>query len=69
MRVGADSDCLTLHHCLLAAAKPSPLDESHLGPLIDGPGGRRFTAAAAHGAGLSAPEAVALPRSALRRIS
>ena len=69
VRVGADSDALTLHHCLLAAAKPSPLDESHLGPLLDGPGGRRFTAAAAHGAGLSAPEAVALAHSALRRIS
>ncbi|MGZ4666127.1 MAG: hypothetical protein ACXV5Q_14140 [Frankiaceae bacterium] len=33
VQVGADSDALTLHHCLLAAAKPSPLDESHPGPL------------------------------------
>ena len=55
-----------LHHCLLAAGKPSPLDASRLELLLDGAEGRRSTEAALAGAGLSGAEAVLLARSTLR---
>jgi predicted ATPase/DNA-binding SARP family transcriptional activator len=67
VRLGAEQDALTLHHCLLAVGKPSPLDACRAGRLLDGPSGERFAAAVAHGSGLSAAEAVRLARSCLRR--
>ncbi len=65
VRLGADEDAVALHHCLLAAVKPSPLEADSAARLLDGPGGKRFTAAAVRGSGLSAAEAVALARSRL----
>jgi len=35
-----------LHHCLLAAGKPSPLGSKQRAVLLDGPGGTRFSRAA-----------------------
>jgi hypothetical protein len=51
LRQGADDDAVALHHALVAAHKPSPLDEAGI-DRIDG---------------LSAVEAVARARSALAR--
>ncbi|HEY0813431.1 MAG TPA: BTAD domain-containing putative transcriptional regulator [Pseudonocardia sp.] len=67
VRLGAEQDAATLHHCLLAAGKPSPLDPAAAAQLLDGPNGVRFGAAARRGAELSAAAAVALARDSLSR--
>jgi predicted ATPase/DNA-binding SARP family transcriptional activator len=67
VRLGAEQDAAMLHHCLLAAGKPSPLDPVAAARLLDGPDGPRFVAAARHGAELSAAGAVALARDSLLR--
>ncbi len=71
VRLGADADAdaVVLHHCLVAAAKPSPLDGCRLLQLLDGPGGPRFAAAAARGSRLTGARAVALARTRLRLIA
>jgi predicted ATPase/DNA-binding SARP family transcriptional activator len=68
VRIGAEQDAVTLHHYLLAAGRPSSLDASRAGRLLDGPGGERFGAAAAGGASMSAAEAVQFAHSCLRRL-
>ncbi|WP_445182759.1 BTAD domain-containing putative transcriptional regulator [Pseudonocardia sp. Cha107L01] len=67
VRLGADYDAVVLHHCLLAAAKPSPLDASRAAGLAEVLGAERFAAARSLGSGLSAAAAVAVARSCLRR--
>jgi hypothetical protein len=67
VRLAAQEDAVVLHHCLLAAGKPSPLDASRSSRLLDGPGGNVYAAAAARGSDLSAAEAVLLARSCLLR--
>jgi hypothetical protein len=37
VRLGADADAITLHHCLLAHGKPSPLEPAQAARLGDGP--------------------------------
>jgi predicted ATPase/DNA-binding SARP family transcriptional activator len=68
-RLGAEEDAVTLHHCLVAAAKPSSLDSSRLARLLDGPHGERFASAAARGAALTRAEAVTLARTRLRELA
>jgi len=65
VRGGAGEEALTLHRCLLAAGKPSPLDAARAARLLDGPDGPAWTGAAARGDALSGAEAVLLARSAL----
>ncbi|MBA3905802.1 MAG: hypothetical protein H0X35_03835 [Pseudonocardiales bacterium] len=67
VRLGAERDAATLHHCLLAAGKPSPLGPLAAARLLDGPDGPTLAAAARHGAELSAAGAVALARDSLSR--
>jgi predicted ATPase len=64
VRLGAHHEALVLHHCLLAAGKPSALDQRQAQNLLDATPSR---AAAERGAGLSPTEAVALARCALAR--
>jgi hypothetical protein len=68
VRLGAEQDAALLHHCLLAAGKPSPLDPERAARLLDGPEGPRFAAAARRGAELGAAEAVTLARDSLSRL-
>ena len=49
VRLGAERDAAVLHHCLLAAGKPSPLGAKQAAGLLDGPDGPRFAAAARRG--------------------
>ena len=65
VRLGADADAITLHHCLLAHGKPSPLEPARAARLGDGPDGPLHAAAAREGARLTAAEAVRRARSAL----
>ncbi len=67
VRTGSDEAAATLHHCLTAAGKPSPLGRKQVELLLDGPDGRRFAEAARRGASLSEAEAVLLARDALSR--
>ncbi|WP_300008003.1 BTAD domain-containing putative transcriptional regulator [Pseudonocardia sp.] len=64
-RLDAGADAVAVHHCLVAAGKPSPLRAAHLARLLDGPGGARFAAAAARGSALTGDAAVALCRARL----
>jgi predicted ATPase/DNA-binding SARP family transcriptional activator len=57
-----------LHHALAGASKPSPLGERGLTALAEQLGPEQFAAAAAHGASLSAPDAVAYARHRLERV-
>ena len=65
VRMGAEEDAVVLHHCLVAAGRPSPLDPVRLASLLDGPDGPRFAAAAARGRDLAGTDAVALARAGL----
>jgi tetratricopeptide (TPR) repeat protein len=67
VRTGAHAEAVTLHHCLLAAGRPSPLDTARLAGLLDGPDGPRQAAAAARGGAMTLSAAVAYARDALRR--
>ncbi len=67
VRLGADADAVALHHCLVAQAKPSPLQPARAARLGDGPDGPLHAAAAREGARLTAAEAVRRARSVLRR--
>ena len=69
VRLGADADAVTLHHCLVARGKPSPLEPGRAARLGDGPDGPLHAAAARDGAGLTAAEAVRRARTVLRRYS
>jgi predicted ATPase len=69
VRLGAEEDAVVLHHCLVAAAKPSMLDPQRLIELLDGPDGPGFVAAAARGAALTRADAVTLARTRLRALS
>jgi hypothetical protein len=64
VRLGADEDALVLHHALVAAGKPSPLDAGRRARMAAalGDGG---AAAARRGSGLTGSGAVALARSRL----
>jgi hypothetical protein len=65
VRLGRDEDAVVLHHCLLTAAKPSPVDAARLAGLRNRLGRGRYAAAAERGAGLPATEAVVHARAAL----
>jgi len=69
VRLGAEEDAVVLHHYLLAAGRPSPLDAPRAGRLLDGPRGKGFAAAARRGSGLSVADAVSLARSGLQRFA
>jgi len=66
VRLGADAEAITLHHCLVAHGKPSPLAPERAAWLGDGPDGPLHAAAAREGARLTAAEAVRRAGSALR---
>jgi predicted ATPase/DNA-binding SARP family transcriptional activator len=66
-RLGADADAVALHHCLVAAGKPTPLDAARLARLAADLGPQRCAAASRAGAGLSGAEAVRVARAALLR--
>jgi hypothetical protein len=66
VRLGADDDAVALHHALVAAGKPSPLDPGGLAALTDAMGGERFADAVRRGSALSGAGAVALARTILR---
>ena len=66
VRLGRDEDAVVLHHCLLTAAKPSPVDTARLAGLRNRLGRGRYAAAAERGAGLPATAAVVHARAALR---
>lgn len=68
-RLGADDDTVVLHHCLVAAGRPSPLDPARLASLADDLGDGRFAAAARLGSGLGGAAAVLQARAALARHS
>ena len=65
LRLGADADAATLHRCLLAAGKPSPLDPDRVDALRERIGADAFAAAGERAAGLGAPGAVLFARAAL----
>jgi hypothetical protein len=67
VRLGANADAVALHHCLVAAGKPSAVDAARLARLAADLGPQRFAAATRAGAGLSGAEAVRLARAALLR--
>jgi predicted ATPase/DNA-binding SARP family transcriptional activator len=69
VRLGAEQDAAVLHHCLLAAGKPSSLDPQRAARLLDGPEGPRFTAAARSGAEMGSAAAVTLARDSLSRFA
>jgi predicted ATPase/DNA-binding SARP family transcriptional activator len=65
VRLGADDAAAALHHALLAAGKPSPLDAAALDGLAAALGEERLAAAARRGSDLSGSGAVALARATL----
>ena len=64
VRLGADEDAVVLHHALVAAGKPSPLDARRLDRAAATLGEDGF-AAARRGSALTGPGAVALARARL----
>lgn len=64
VRPGADADAVALHGSLVAAGRPSPLDDRRLAALLDGAAGPRFAAAAARAT--AGPGVVDLARDILR---
>ncbi len=68
-RLGADEDAVALHHALVAAGRPSPLDEARLAALADDLGTERFDAAAQRGVSVSGAAAVGQARASLRRFA
>jgi hypothetical protein len=67
VRLGADEDAVALHHALVDAGRPSPLDADRLGALADDLGVERFAAASLRGEGGTGAAAVARARASLRR--
>ncbi len=67
VRLDAPADAVVLHHCLVAAGKPSPLEPDRARRLLDGPNGPGYLTAAAHGSRLGADQAVRFADTALRR--
>ena len=65
VRLGADEDAVVLHHALVAAGKPSPLDARRLDRAAATLGDDGFAAAARRGSALTGPGAVALARARL----
>ncbi len=68
-RLGADEDAVALHHAMVAAGRPSPLDTARLAALADALGAERFDAAAQRGTGLSGAAVVGQARASLRRFA
>jgi tetratricopeptide (TPR) repeat protein len=58
VRLGSDADAVVLHHSLVAAGKPSPLDTGRLALLAGNLGEERFAEAALRGSCLSGADAV-----------
>lgn len=67
VRLGDGDDAVALHHALVAAGRPSPLDTAGLCALAGALGKERFATAARRGSGLTGAAAVTLARSGLRR--
>jgi hypothetical protein len=65
VRLGADEDAVVLHHALVAAGKPSPLDARRLERAAAALGADGVAAAARRGSALTGPGAVALARTRL----
>ena len=65
IRVGADAEAVTLHHALVAAAKPAPFDADRLAALAGSLGAERFETAARWGSAMDGPAVVAFVRSSL----
>ena len=65
VRLGADEDAVVLHHALVAAGKPSPLDARRLERAAAALGADGVAAAARRGSALTGPGAVALARARL----
>ncbi|MDF2976687.1 MAG: putative ATPase [Actinomycetospora sp.] len=65
VRLGADEDALVLHHALVAAGKPTPLDARRLDRVAAALGADVSAAAARRGSALTGPGAVALARARL----
>jgi predicted ATPase/DNA-binding SARP family transcriptional activator len=66
VRLGADEDAVVLHHALVAAGKPSPLEADRLALLAGSIGEQGFASAALRGSGLSGADAVRQARAGLR---
>ena len=66
VRLGAVHEAVALHAALVAARRPSPLDEGGLRPLADALGPERFAAALRFGSECSGAAVIALARSGLR---
>jgi hypothetical protein len=69
VRLGDDEGAVVLHHCLIRAAKKSPLDEHGLAELTERLGAARFTSAAARAGVMSDGDAVAYARTRLETLT
>jgi predicted ATPase/DNA-binding SARP family transcriptional activator len=66
IRIGAGAEAVTLHHALVAAARPAPFDPDRLAALARSLGAERFEIAARRGSAMDGPAVVAFVRSSLR---
>jgi hypothetical protein len=66
-RLDAAEDAVVLHHTLVAAGKPSPLDDTRLAALASDLGDERFASAARRGSDLSRSAAVLHAKAGLAR--
>jgi predicted ATPase/DNA-binding SARP family transcriptional activator len=65
VRLGVDEDAVVLHHALVAAGRPTPLDARRLERAAAGLGADVFATAVRRGSALTGPGAVALARARL----
>lgn len=68
IRIDAEAEAVTLHHALVAAARPAPFDADRLAALAGSLGPARFETAARAGSTMDGSAAVALVRSRLRGV-
>jgi predicted ATPase/DNA-binding SARP family transcriptional activator len=69
VRLDAAEDAVVLHHALVAAGKPSPLDAARVAALATDLGDERFAAAVEHGSGLTRSAAVLQAKASLARFA
>ena len=67
--LGDDEGAVVLHHCLIRAAKKSPLDEHGLAEITERLGADRFTSATARAGVMSDGDAVAYARTRLETLT
>jgi predicted ATPase/DNA-binding SARP family transcriptional activator len=69
VRLAAAEDAVVLHHALVAAGKPSPLDAARVAALAADLGDERFAAAVEKGSGLTRSAAVLHAKASLARFA